>query len=219
VLIDYQTNQQPNVYNEQSHSIGQLWDVDYRGYNGLASTSETGWIESPGLYPDVQTHLFDSMSDCGTYPGSGYVGAGTAIPWTQVQPTPYPNMIITHDDYVHVYAAEFYNGNMWFDYDNVWYGYIPGSAWACHTPDGERMEFGGEVATPEYETCTDMGNGLKGTQANSATVVETQYHRPGYEGRTNLKIRLGTDTTQYNEGQWNPSTNPYGFHYGGPGWC
>ncbi len=219
LVVLTQTNQQPSVWTAGSHSIGQLWDVDYGTPNGQPSTAETGWIEAPGQYPDVQTHLFAAMSDCGVYPGGGgYVGLN-GISWVQVSPSVYPNMVITHDDTSHVYAVEAYRGNMWFDYDGNWYGYIPGGAWGCHFPLGTSVEFGGEVETPEYSTCTDMGNSLFGTQTNSATVVNSSYTSPCYSGLTTLSSAYMSDPSQYNDGQWYPNPGAYSFHYGGPGWC
>ncbi|HWF51693.1 MAG TPA: hypothetical protein VG294_13730 [Solirubrobacteraceae bacterium] len=218
-----QTNQQPNVFTAGSHSVGQLWDADYATPNGLPSTAETGWTEAPGQYPDVQTHLFAAMSDCGVYPGNGgYVGIN-GISWVQVSPSVYPNMVITHDDTTHVYAVEAYQGSMWFDYDGSWYGYIPGGAWGCHFPFGDLIQFGGEVATPEYQTCTDMGNGLFGTQANSATVTDSNYYSvsPYHQGPTSIQAGYMSDQPQYNVGQWAPTPGQQvdAFHYGGPGWC
>jgi hypothetical protein len=108
--------------------------------------------------------------------GSGaYVGAGA--PWVQYSTTVYPNMIITHDGRVHSYAAYLYGGNWWFYYDGQWVGYIPGTSWR-YPPAINLVEFGGEVATNEYATCTDKGNGLFGTQANSATVTQAGFQAP-----------------------------------------
>jgi hypothetical protein len=218
LVVLTQTNQQPNVYVTGSHSIGQLWDADYRTPNGEPSTAETGWIEAPGQYPDVDTHLFAAMSDCGVYPGGGgYVGLN-GISWVQESSTVVPNMGVGVNS-VHVYAVEVYDSNMWFDYDGNWYGYIPEGAWGCHFPLGQEIQFGGEVATPELDTCTDMGNGLLGTQTNSATVVESSYSNSGYSGRTTLTTGFMSDPAEYNLGQWVPSKGAYSFHYGGPGWC
>lgn len=217
LVVLKQTNQQPNVYVTYSHSIGQLWDVDSRTPNGEPSTAETGWIEAPGQYPDVDTHLFAAMSDCGVYPDGGYVGL-SGISWVQESSMVVPNMVLAVNS-VHVYAVELYEGNMWFDYDGNWYGYIPGGAWGCRIPLGQDIQFGGEVETPELETCTDMGNGLLGTQAESATVVESSYSNAGYSGRTTLTEGFMSDPLEYNLGQWVPSKGAYSFHYGGPGWC
>jgi hypothetical protein len=218
LVVLTQTNQQPNVYVTGSHSIGQLWDEDYRPPNGEPSTAETGWIEAPGQYPDVDTHLFAAMSDCGVYPGGGgYVGLD-GISWVQESGTVVPNMGVAVNS-VHTYAVEVYDSNMWFDYDGNWYGYIPEGAWGCHFPLGQEIKFGSEVETPELKTCTDMGNGLFGTQAESATVVESSYSNSEHSGRTKLTNGFMSDSEQYNLGQWIPSKYAYSFHYGGPGWC
>lgn len=232
-----QTNQQPNVWTAGSHSLGQLWAIDTTGGQ---STIEEGWTEAPGQYPDVLPHLFVAMSDAGVYPcavaanysqcASGYIGLGSCtngagqpvpcIPWVQVSTRRYPNMVVTHDDTTHSYAVDEGGGHIdwWIWYDGEWIGYIPNSAWTRHYPVVNLIEAGGEVATPlsEYSTCTDMGNGLYGTQPNSATVTSTQYstsnawHTPSLSG-------YSSDSAQYNDGYLAPGGST--FHYGGPGWC
>jgi hypothetical protein len=158
------------------------------------------------------------MSDCNVYPEGGYVGL-SSIPWVQTSTTVFPNMIITHDDRVHLYAIELQNNNWWFYYDGQWVGYIPHSAWTCVFPHPNDVQFGGEVETPELTTCTDMGNGLLGTQANSATIAYTYWVNEYWARPAELEYAIITDPGQYNAGQWVPSKNAYSFHYGGPGWC
>ncbi|HEX4438147.1 MAG TPA: neprosin family prolyl endopeptidase [Solirubrobacteraceae bacterium] len=211
-----QTNQQPNVWVAGSHSLGQLWAIDETG----SSTIETGWTEAPGQYSDVEPHLFVAREDGGSYaPESGYIG-GAGIPWVQVSETKFPNMVVTHDDRVHSYAVEERSGNWWVWYDGAWIGYIPHSAWPRHFPAVNLIEDGGEVATPEQTTCTDMGNSLFGTQANSATVTYGWWLTTSYGKAVHFEGHKTADETQYNVGQWLPNHNePFGFHYGGPGWC
>jgi hypothetical protein len=214
---DEQTNQQPYIRASGSHSLGQLWaDDEYA--SGQYSTVEEGWTEAPGQYPDVQPHLFVAMSDCNYYREGGYIGL-SGIPWVQNSSTAYPNMVVTHDDHEHFYVAKLQGNNWWFYYDGQWLGYIPHSAWTCHFPSPNVINWGGEVETPEEITCTDMGNGLAGTQQNSATVgytywVNNLYAQPGY-----FEAAYFSDIAQYNAGLWYPSKEPYSLHYGGPGWC
>jgi hypothetical protein len=218
-LYEEQTNQQPYVAVSNSHSIGQMWlsDESDIGPKG-PSTIEMGWIEAPGQYPDVETHLFLAMSDLGNYKEGGYIGLST-IPWVQVSGSVYPNMIITHDDRVHGYAIEERSGNWWYYYDGTWIGYVPHSAWKKHFPNVNEIEVGGEVFTPEFSTCTDMGNGLYGTQANSAGVVFTWWLNHSLGKIAEFSEANMTDVKQYTDGQWSPATNADSFHYGGPGWC
>jgi hypothetical protein len=213
-MYEEQTNQQPNVWTAGSHSLGQLWAIDMKG----KSTVEEGWTEAPGQYPDVEPHLFVARKDAGEYTNTGYAGAG-GVSWIQVSESEYPNMVVTHDDRVHSYAVEERGGNWWVWYDGAWIGYLPHSAWVKHFPSVSEIRAGGEVETPEESTCTDMGNGLYGTQANSATVVFTWWENASVAEDASFE-GFATADPVYNIGQWLPShTEPYGFHYGGPGWC
>jgi hypothetical protein len=55
-IFDEQGNLQPYVQSGYTHSLGQLWGIDTTPPNGI-STVEEGWIEAPGQYPDIHTHL------------------------------------------------------------------------------------------------------------------------------------------------------------------
>jgi hypothetical protein len=223
-LWDYQTNQDPNVFfhNESgSHSLGQLWAVNNE--NGNDSTIEEGWTEAPlSPYNDVSPHLFMARADCGVYSGTGYVGIpGSTIPWVQTSSTVYPNMVVTHDDYTHTYGIWRDSSNNWhFYYDGQWVGYIPSSGWSCRFPSNVNdIQFGGEVATPEYETCTDMGNGTFGPNAADHEYtywVNNNYGEPG----NFIENHVIQSDPQYAQGYWQGGNGfVWGFRYGGGGWC
>jgi len=220
-IWDEQENEQPYVAAAYSHSLSQLWGADEYS-RGNYSTIEMGWTEAPGQYPDVETHLFVAMSDCDAYEGNppGYVGNGT-IPWVQVSSTAYPNMDISHSG-KHFYEVKLKEGNWWANYDGNWLGYIPHSAWSCVFPRPNYLEWGGEVATPEEVTCTDMGNGHTGTESSAAKVfytywVNEHFGKPGF-----FSGAYFSDISKYNAGSWYPSLESGesdSFRYGGPGWC
>jgi hypothetical protein len=219
---DDQTNQDPNVYFHErpnSHSLGQLWAENEA--NGNVSTVETGWTEAPLTpYNDVSPHLFMAVSDCGVYNDGGYVGIAS-IPWVQTSSTVYPNMVVTHDDRVHEYGVWRDSSDNWhFYYDGQWVGYVPHSAWSCRFPlNVNLIAFGGEVATPEYETCTDMGNGTSGSNAayhEYTYWVNNNYGEPG----NFIENHVLQSDPQYVQNQWMGGDGyVWGFRYGGTGWC
>jgi hypothetical protein len=212
---DEQTNEQPYIAASYSHSLGQLWAIDT---SGGQSTVELGWTEAPGQYPDVEVHLFVAMEDGGEYREGGYIGL-SSIPWVQTSSTAFPNMIISHTDHIHFYAIKESGGNWWIWYEGQYLGYIPHTAWVHHFPKPHLLEWGGEVATPEEYTCTDMGNGHYGNESVSAAVTYTFWVNSFYAEPSELE-GFASDFSQYNPQQWYPTKGlPYEFHYGGPGWC
>ncbi len=175
--------------------------------NGNRSTVETGWIEAPLTpYNDVSPHLFMAMSDCGVYKNGGYVGI-SGIPWVQTSSSVYPNQVVTHDDRVHEYAVWRDSSNNWhFYYDGQWVGYIPHSAWTCRFPKNVNLlNFGGEVATPEYETCTDMGNGTSGPNAADHEYtfwINEYFAEPGELHRRHHPVRSAVRAGLLARRQW-----------------
>jgi hypothetical protein len=221
---DYQTNQDPNVFFHNqpgSHSLSQLWAINSE--DGNDSTVEEGWTEAPLTpYNDVSPHLFVARADCGVYSDGGYVGiSGSTIPWVQTSSTVYPNMVVTHDDYTHSYAVWRDSSNNWhFYYDGEWFGYIPSYAWSCRFPTNVNdVQFGGEVATPEYETCTDMGNGTSGPNAADHEYTYWVNNSNGEPGNFIDNHVIQSDP-EYIQGEWQGGDGfVWGFRYGGTGWC
>jgi hypothetical protein len=157
--------------------------------------------------------------DCGV--GLGYVGQ-SSIPWVQSSTVVYPNAVLTHNDTWHTYGVHLYGSNWWFYYDGQWVGYIPSRAWTRSFPVSVWTgEAGGEVATPEYETCTDMGwNGRYGSNPEAAMFLEVWYEGNlggGYSKHDSL-YSYNSDP-QYTTGNWYQGLPGWQFRYGGPGWC
>jgi hypothetical protein len=216
-----QTNEQPYIpYSENlagAHSLGQLWAINEEGA-GCESTVETGWSESAGQFGDVSPHLFIYASDCGA--GLGYAGSG--LPWVQSSPYVFPNAVLTHNDVFHAYAARLAGNNWWIYYDGQWVGYIPNYAWTSHFPGViKEIVAGGEVATPTYATCADMGyGGLFGGHPWAAMFEHTWYeYNWSANAATASLFSNASDPSYYATGNWSPGNPGTQFRYGGPGWC
>ncbi len=216
-----QSNEQPFIDYRKTgetaaHSLGQIWaSAEYA--TGKYSDVEEGWSESWGQFGDVNPHLFIYAVDANV--GLGYVGQ-SGIPWVQYSTVAFPNMTLTHNDTWHTYGAELNGSGWWFYYDGQWVGYIPSSAWTRFYPAWlNQIEAGGEVATPEYETCTDMGhNGEYGHEGEAAMFKGVWYianSAATWAGLTNWT----SDFHQYDDGNWYEGQPGPQFRYGGPGWC
>ena len=217
-----QSNEQPYIdYTHGvtgAHSLAQLWAIQ-NASSSCFSDVETGWTESDGQYNDVQPHLFMYAFDCGV--GLGYVGQ-SSIPWVQSSKVVYPNAVLTHNDTWHTYGVHLYGSNWWFYYDGQWVGYIPSRAWTRSFPASVWTgEAGGEVATPEYSTCTDMGwNGRYGSDPEAAMFLEVWYEGNlggGYSKYDSLSSY--NSDPEYTTGNWYQGLPGWQFRYGGPGWC
>lgn len=207
------TNEDPYVaWNAEAHSIAQLWAIQ-DATSPCFSDVETGWEVSPGQYSgSTAPHLFMYAWDCGV--GLGYVGQ-SSIPWVQHSSNVFPMSVLPAGHTLHTYGVSLFEGNWWFKYDEEWVGYIPGSAWTRSFPASIwTTEVGGEVATPEYETCTDMGNGEYGNDPYAAIIWESWYE--GIYGDQYNSLSPFNSDPEYTTGNL---TQPWQFGYGGPGWC
>ena len=202
-----------------AHSLGQLWASNEIGGAGCNSTAEIGWSESAGQFGDVNPHLFIFGFDCG--------GVARATPtWAaetgcRAARCVFPNSTLTHNDVFHVYGTHMAGNNWWIYYDGQWVGYIPHERLDILFSLGAQADnqAGGEVATPNYWTCTDMGyGGLFGGHPWAAMFserlvrVRTTTPRAG----TRTCTAASSDPSNYATGNW---VGGYQFRYGGPGWC
>ena len=215
-----QTNEQPYVVYPESlrgaRSTAQLWAIGYDGPS-CWSTLETGWSESAGIYGDTEPHLFVFAFDCGE--AIGY--AGGALPWVQVSPVAYPNMVLSHNDRFHLYGTRLVGGDWWVYYGGEWLGYVPGEAWTSYFPSSiDEAQAGGEVATPNRRTCTDMGYaGLPRQRPGRGDLRRRLVRaRRRDEDSGSESVRLGERATPPSTGNWKRRPGPR-FRYGGPGWC
>jgi hypothetical protein len=131
-------------------------------------------------------------------------------------------MKLSYDDTWHTYGTEIYNNAWWIYYDGEWVGYLPVSDWTRFPLQWlNRLEAGGEVASPESEewTCTDMGhNGEYGTQSLAAEFQKVWYLANGSYADDSLS-GFNSDPSNYDLGNWYEGDPGPRFRYGGPGWC
>jgi hypothetical protein len=131
-------------------------------------------------------------------------------------------MVLSHNDVFHVYGARLDGNNWWIYYDGAWVGYIPNAAWQWHFPwVVDEIMAGGEVQTPGFYTCADMGYaGLSGNHPWAAMFNATWYE---YANTTKASSAwLGgwaSDPGNYVTGNWYAGHPGNQFRYGGNGWC
>jgi hypothetical protein len=220
-LAAQQSNERPYYYtgpgsSRYGHTLGQIWGIDSTDSRGY-STIEEGWSVSPGQFGDTNPRLFIYHFDAGV--GMGYAPSGG---WVQVSNTVYPNMPLSYHDRQHTYYIQAYAANWWVSYDGVWVGYYPASAFPRHFPAFlSTIESGGEVATLEPRTCTDMGHSaLFGTNSSAARFSGVWWGSYGnIYAHTALLSGYSSDPAQYSNGSWSSGQPGFSFRYGGPGWC
>jgi hypothetical protein len=213
-LFAAQTNHEPWFNFNTSyygHSLGQIWALDYSNPAGFSDV-ETGWSESLGQFGNYSPHLFVYHFDQGV--GMGYAPNGG---WVQYSSFIYPNMPLTHGDGYHWYGVANHDNNWWISYDGNWVGYYPPSAFPRYLPHYlTTVEAGGEVATQEYNTCSDMGNKYPGTSPSAAKFEEVYWtNSSGYPNYATL-TPYNSDPNNYTTGNW---YGGFQFRYGGGGWC
>jgi hypothetical protein len=102
-------------------------------------------------------------------------------------------------------------------------GYVPHSAWVELFPTVvTEIQAGGEVATPNYSTCADMGYaGLFGGNSSAAMFSNVWYEYNNNTQSANANLTsYSSDPSYYATGNWSsPPNHGYAFRYGGPGWC
>ncbi|RZU53913.1 uncharacterized protein DUF239 [Krasilnikovia cinnamomea] len=106
------------------------------------------------------------------------------------------------------FGIQHYNGAWWIAYDTEWVGYFPDSLWGGQFTLTGTVQYFGEVASPNSQTCTDMGNGLPASNASAARIGSVSFLSP-------LDVNLSTYAVPslYTVAQLSNRT----FRYGGPG--
>jgi hypothetical protein len=126
-------------------------------------------------------------------------------------------MTVSHNDVCHLYGAEMTGNNICFYYDGQWVG-DPHSTYVYTFPyQFTRLEAGGEVETPSYYTCADVGyGGLYESHPWAVMFAAVWYNYQGQPETANMPYSLDSDTAAYTSGNWAGGNQ---FRYGGPGWC
>jgi Neprosin len=197
----YLTQHSPRLRPTDYHSLAEVsgQSADQK------ETVEVGWTVDPGVNDSPNPHLFvfhwvNGVPTC-------YNGCG----WVQVSTTRYPGMPVTVTSTPQQYGMTYYQGNWWISYQNEWIGYFPGTLWGGGFTQLGLAEWFGEVYAFTPQTCTDMGNGLYGSDANAASInniflINGGAFSPGFF-QTNSALYQIFDLGGYR------------FRYGGPGAC
>lgn len=170
-------------------------------------TAEIGWIVDPapsGQAPVPQLFIYHFVNTEGTcYNGCGFVSTSSTI---------VPGMALTPGMNV-TWSIRNIDGNWTFFFNGTEFGYIPESAYDGTFDSAAQVNVYGEIAgggsTPG---CSQMGDGLFGTQAGSATISDFQLN--GASGNVGLTPYWPTDPAA-----WNSKVTPGGLRLGGPGDC
>jgi Neprosin len=193
--------------------------IDSHGYHTLAEVSgqsadqketvEVGWTVAPSLNGDSDPHLFVFHwvnGDPTCYNGCG---------WVQVSTTRYPGMRVTPTSTPQQYGMTYYQGNWWINYQNEWIGYFPGTLWGGGFTQLDLTQWFGEVAFMSMgdtgATCTDMGNGLYGSDGNSASINNIFFINGPVASPSFFQTNPSLYEIFYPGGS--------SFRYGGPGIC
>lgn len=202
----YYTQHTPFLSSSDSHTLAEIAGESTDGQQIV----EIGWTVDRGLNGDSNPHLFvfswvNRVPNC--YNGCGYV---------QYSSTFFPGMTVAGDGSQHFYAMQNYNGNWWLFYDTQWIGYFPGTIWSNQNVTFNQLgliQWFGEVSSGGG-TNTQMGNGIFGSNAGSASIVNAAVITSA-SSATLASVNIGvTDPSCYNSG-W--ITMSYSFSYGGPG--
>lgn len=170
-----------------------------------ANTIEIGWSVDPGVNGDYQPHLFvyhwiNGQGTC--YNGCGFV---------QTSSTVQPGMAVAPGTTA-TFTLYNYNGNWWAYYNNIAFGYFPGSLWGGAFTTAYSISAFGEVAASNSVSCTQMGDGAYGTSAGSSWISGFQL----YGSATAPAFTVtASDPNYYNYS----SASATSFHLGGPGAC
>lgn len=194
----------PGGVSADGHSLQEL-ALQSSGDTTVANTIEVGWTVDPGTNGDYQPHLFvfhwvDGQGTC--YNGCGFV---------QVSSTVRAGMALTPGT-SGTFALVDYSGNWWAYYNNVPFGYFPGSLWGGAFTAAHSVSAFGEIAADNAPSCTDMGDGAYGSSGGSSWISNYQLYGSSSQPYFTVKV---TDPYYYNSG----SVTATSFSLGGPGAC
>lgn len=194
--------QSPWVETADYHSLAELAVESKDGQQII----EIGWRvyrqqdETPRLFI---YHWVNGQGTCYNT-GCGFVSNSSTIT---------PNMALSSGTAVQ-FAIEYFQGNWWYGYNGTWFGYLPGSIWNGTFTKADLVQMFGEVSSTTTSPCTNMGNGIIGTNASAAAVSGIGYYNLTAT-TTGLTRFTPDDATLYDS----QVTSANSFRYGGPGAC
>jgi len=178
---------------------------------------EVGWIEAPWHYGDTQPHLYVAHHFDTWYAGPAYCyvgGYNSDCGWVQLSATQAPGMALAPET-SHTFKLTFYASYWQVSYDSEIIGMLPAGDF---TQMG-RAEWYGEADAHDAWPCADMGNGIYGTQAGSATMSLLFVQHWDWSLTYATPSSHATTPRLYNVGPFTASLGGYSFGYGGPGAC
>jgi MYXO-CTERM domain-containing protein len=194
----------PGLAAGDSHSLGELAVISSDGKQIV----EIGWHVDPLVNEDLQPRLFifhwvDGQPTC--YNGCGFVSTSTVVT---------PGMRVDAGA-TEAYQIELRGADWWLSYKGQDLGYFPGSLWTT-TPYSAAgyIQWFGEIAAATASSCSEMGNGLFGSDPGAASMTGLYKIMPGGQ-HVPADGRTGTVT---NAANWKiGQTTSTSFSFGGPG--
>ena len=197
------TIEKPKLHKDDNHTLAEITVQSADGQQIV----EFGWNIDREVNGDADPHMFvfywyngvpkGYNKDYNVKPGAS-TGPKATLPASDDTTEVSKRFGIQHND-----------GAWWFAYDREWLGSIPDDKWGGTFTKGGLTQWFGEVATLSDHPCTQMGNGLAGTNGKAARIGTIALTNgpdvnpimrdpiPGY----NADLRPGNIT----------------FRYGGPG--
>lgn len=191
----------PVVASADHHSLAELAVQSADGRQII----EVGWRtyrpegQSPRLFV---FRWVDGQPAC--YNACGFV---------QTSSTVTPGMTLPASATPTQFAIQYSGGNWWIGYGGAWFGYYPASLWGGTFTRTGLVQIFGEISSTTSAPCTDMGNGLLGTNPSASAVTGV-----GYVNTTTavgLARNVVDDSTLYDS----QVTSANSFRYGGTGAC
>ncbi|MEY9854662.1 hypothetical protein ABH935_000259 [Catenulispora sp. GAS73] len=194
----------PGGVASNGHSLQEL-ALQSTNDTTTANTIEIGWTVDPGVNGDYQPHLFvyhwvNGQATC--YNGCGFVSTSSTVQ---------PGMALAPGT-TGTFTLYNYGGDWWAYYNDVPFGYFPGSLWNGAFTTAYSISSFGEVAASSQNSCTEMGDGAYGTSAGSSSISGFQLY--GSSSAPQFTV-TATDPSYYNYG----SATATSFQLGGPGAC
>lgn len=196
----------PALAIDDAHTLAEI---------GLSSADsqqivEIGWHVDVLVNGDAQPRLFVF------HWVNGQPTCYDACGWVQVSTRNRPGMRVTPGEYAD-YRIQRQGGDWWLYYNGDALGYFPGSLWTdqgtAYTEVGHAQWFG-EIAAAGPDSCTEMGNGVFGTDPLATTMTDLVLVSPaGTLVPADAEIGTVTNPAYYSIGQ----TTPTSFAFGGPG--
>lgn len=126
---------------------------------------EYGITVDQSLFGDTQPRLFAGYRKNGVWQGYGVGFVDYAANTTNTYGTNVAVVPGTQRRFEIKYSA----GNWWLAYDGGWIGYFPVSLFAPDTfINGQTFQAWMEVAAPNAQSCSDMGNGLPASNGSAS---------------------------------------------------